>query len=83
MNNKKPITFSLKNGSKVNVMPLDPQDDMGVRYDFIITHKDGSNESFVYTPPSSMSQKQKEQRSEGSMTMAEQEALLIFQNTYQ
>lgn len=83
MESKDTITFYLKGGSKVEVLPLDPISGMGIRYDFIITHPDGTADSFVYTPQSSMTKEQKEVRPQGSLSLHEQEALLIFQNKYE
>lgn len=78
-----PVRFKLKGGAAVEIVTLDPTAKMGKRYDFVITHSDGSADSFIYTPASSMTEDQKNEPAKGSMKLEEQEALLIFQNTYE
>ena len=77
--------FKLKDGSLVEVESIDPQPDLGlgIRYHFIITNTNGEEKSFVYTPISSMNEMQRNEGSNGTITMTENEALLIFQNEYE
>lgn len=46
------IVFHLPGGSKVTVTPFEPQPKEGERFDFIIQHDNGKNESFIYSPKS-------------------------------
>ncbi len=71
----KEVVFNLIGGSKVRVLKLYDQIDKLNRFDFIIEHPNGLNESFIYSPESTTTTDQ-------IGSIYQQEALKIFLSKY-